>query len=60
MRAWGGIASLELALAAVWTGATGRGFRPADIARWMSEAPASLAGLAGRKGRIARAAMPIS
>ena len=53
VRAWGGIASLELALAAVWTGASARGCTPADIARWMSEAPASLAGWTGRKGRIA-------
>jgi allantoinase len=53
VRAWGGVASLELALAAVWTGARPRGSTPSDLARWMSEAPASLAGLAGRKGRIA-------
>ena len=53
VRAWGGVASLELGLAAVWTGAATRGFTTSDIARWMSEAPASLAGLAHRKGRIA-------
>ncbi len=53
VRAWGGVASLELALAAVWTGARSRGFTTVDIARWMSEAPASLAGLTDRKGRIA-------
>jgi allantoinase len=57
MRAWGGIASLELSLAAVWTGADTR-VRPRvrdyqAIARWMSESPAVLAGLADRKGRIA-------
>jgi allantoinase len=52
-RAWGGIASLELGLAAVWTGARSRGFVVADLARWMSEAPAALAGLSARKGRIA-------
>jgi allantoinase len=54
LRAWGGVASLELALAAVWTGARSRGFTTSDMARWMSEAPASLAGLALRKGRIAQ------
>jgi allantoinase len=54
VRAWGGIASIELGLAAVWTEARLRGFRVTDIARWMSEAPAALAGLAERKGRIAR------
>jgi allantoinase len=53
VRAWGGIASIELGLAAVWTEARVRGFGVADIARWMSEAPAALAGLSGRKGRIA-------
>lgn len=53
MSAWGGIASLQLALSVVWSGARGRGFGPADLARWMSAAPARLAGLAGRKGAIA-------
>jgi allantoinase len=51
-RAWGGIASLELSLAAVWTGARARGAGAGDLARWLSAAPAALAGLAGRKGRI--------
>ena len=51
--AWGGIASIELELAAVWSEARARGHRVADIPRWMSEAPAALAGLSGRKGRIA-------
>jgi allantoinase len=53
VRAWGGIASIELGLAAVWTGARARGFGVADLARWLSEAPAALAGLSGRKGRLA-------
>ena len=52
MAAWGGIASLEIALSAVWTGARERGRTLADVARWMSLHPALLAGLA-RKGRIA-------
>ena len=51
--AWGGIASLELSLAALWTAARPRGFTPADLARWMSAAPARLAGLEGVKGAIA-------
>jgi allantoinase len=51
--AWGGIASLQLGLPAVWTGASARGFGLADVARWMCEAPAALAGLSSRKGRIA-------
>jgi allantoinase len=50
--AWGGIASLQLSLPAVWTVARRRGRTLADIARWMSSFPASLAGLPG-KGRIA-------
>jgi allantoinase len=71
MRAWGGIASLEVSLAAVWTKvapgfltaeASAKAVTPADagkacatsdLAKWMSEFPAALAGLAGRKGRIA-------
>jgi allantoinase len=49
---WGGIASLQIALPAVWTGARERGFTVADLARWMCAAPARLAGLDGRKGAI--------
>ncbi len=52
-RAWGGISSLELSLAAVWTNAAQRGFTIPDLARWMSGAPAALAGLSDRKGAIA-------
>jgi len=51
--AWGGIASLSLALPLMYTAAIGRGFSLQDIARWMAEAPAKLAGCDGRKGRIA-------
>jgi allantoinase len=50
--AWGGIASLQLSLSAVWTVARRRGRTLADVARWMSSFPASLAGLPG-KGQIA-------
>jgi allantoinase len=50
--AWGGIASLQLGLAAVWTVARRRGRTLADVARWMATAPAALAGLPG-KGAIA-------
>jgi len=50
-EAWGGIASLQLSLAAVWTIARRRGRSLDDIARWMSAAPAALAGLPG-KGAI--------
>ena len=51
MRAWGGIASLELSLAAVWSSWTSRSL--GTLAGWMSEAPARLAGLLDRKGRVA-------
>ncbi len=51
--AWGGIASLQLSLPAVWTGARQRGFTVSDLAEWMCAAPARLAGLERRKGAIA-------
>jgi allantoinase len=51
-QAWGGISSLQLGLPAVWTEARRRGHRLADVVRWMSAAPAALAGIAG-KGAIA-------
>jgi allantoinase len=50
--AWGGIASLSVALPIVWTDAHRRGFGLADIARWMSSAPAALAGLGPRAGSL--------
>ncbi|HET6988692.1 MAG TPA: allantoinase AllB [Kribbella sp.] len=49
--AWGGIASLQLGLPAVWTEARRRGFTLTDVARWMSAAPAAQVGLQ-TKGRI--------
>ena len=51
--AWGGIASLSIALPLMYTEASKRGFSLTDIARWMSEAPANLAGCHSRKGRLA-------
>ena len=56
LRAWGGIASLQLGLAATWAGALERGVPIEVLARWMSAAPAALAGLSGTKGAIARGA----
>ncbi len=50
--AWGGIASLSLALAVVHTDACKRGYTLDDIARWLSEAPAKLAGLEDRAGAL--------
>ena len=51
--AWGGIASLELALAAVWTSARPRGYPVGRLAEWLCRGPARLAGLSQRKGSIA-------
>jgi allantoinase len=51
--AWGGIASLSVALPVVWTEAHRRGFGLEDIARWMAQKPAQLAGCDGSKGRLA-------
>jgi allantoinase len=50
--AWGGIASLQLGLPAMWTEARRRHHSLADVVRWMAEGPARLVGLEG-KGRIA-------
>lgn len=50
---WGGIASLQVELPAVWTGARARGVKPERVTEWMCEATAKLAGLDNRKGRIA-------
>ncbi|WP_434598858.1 allantoinase AllB [Streptomyces sp. A5-4] len=49
--AWGGISSLQLGLPAIWTEARKRGRTVEDVVRWMSTAPAALAGLA-QKGAI--------
>jgi allantoinase len=51
--AWGGIASLSVALPIMWSEASRRGFALPDLARWMAAEPARLAGLGTRKGRIA-------
>ena len=58
--AWGGIASLGLALPAMWTALAGHG-RDVDesaarIAQWMSAGPARLAGLSGKKGTLSAGA----
>ncbi len=51
--AWGGIASLSVALPLMWTEASKRGFTLLDLAHWMATGPARLAGCDTRKGRIA-------
>jgi allantoinase len=54
--AWGGIASLGLALPAVWTALADRGLDIAAsatrIGKWMAGEPARLAGMNGRKGAL--------
>jgi allantoinase len=51
LRAWGGIASLQLGLSVVWNEARRRGFAIEDVVRWMSGGPAGLARLP-QKGAI--------
>jgi len=46
--AWGGIASLELALAVTWSGALARGFSLGTLPRWLCAGPARLCGLTDR------------
>jgi allantoinase len=53
LDAWGGIASLQLSLPAVWTQANPRGFSLTHLAKWLCEGPAHLAGLNHQKGAIA-------
>jgi allantoinase len=53
VAAWGGIASLELSLPVVWTGASSRNVPLFRVAEWLCSAPAALAGLHTRKGVIA-------
>jgi len=50
--AWGGVASLSIALPVMWTECQRRGFGLEDVARWMSSAPAALAGMSGRAGAL--------
>lgn len=52
-KAWGGIASLGLALPVMWTSMRERGLGIERIGNWMAAAPARLAGLESRKGSIA-------
>ncbi|AMJ64725.1 allantoinase AllB [Hymenobacter sp. PAMC 26628] len=52
--AWGGIASLQLALPVLWTAAKTRGATLPDLARWLSANPARLIGQAHRKGQIVK------
>jgi len=53
MKAWGGISSLQLRLAVMWTEAIARGFTINQLAEWLCAAPARLVSLEERKGTIA-------
>ena len=49
----GAVFQAFLLLCVIWTEASSRGFSLLDIAHWMAEGPARLAGCHPRKGRIA-------
>jgi allantoinase len=51
--AWGGIASLSIAPSVIWTECRARGFTLDHLARWMSSAPAALAGISDQTGALA-------
>lgn len=53
MSAWGGIASLQLGLASVWSEAQRRGHTLETVSRWMSAGPLDFLGLGGERGAIA-------
>jgi len=50
--AWGGIAGLSVALPVIYTECSRRGFGLDEIARWMSSAPAALAGIGSQAGAL--------
>jgi allantoinase len=51
-KAWGGIASLGLALPVMWTAIKRRGMGLERVGEWMAQEPARLADLEGQKGAI--------
>jgi len=53
MKAWGGIASLQLRLPIVWTEARRRGFSLLDVTRWLCANPARQVSFSPQKGSIA-------
>lgn len=52
-RAWGGIASIQFALPALWTAAKKHGCSLHELQQWLCSGPAALAGFSGKKGAIA-------
>lgn len=53
MKAWGGIASLQLRLPVVWTETRRRGFSLLDLTRWLCTNPARQVSLSPQKGVLA-------
>lgn len=53
MKAWGGIASLQLRLPVVWTEARRRGHSLSDLVKWLCANPARQVSLQTQKGSIA-------
>lgn len=52
MTAWGGIASIQFALPALWTAARKRNCNETDIAKWLCGNPVKIMGQEKRKGKI--------
>lgn len=52
-EAWGGVASVQLLLSALWTGASARGHQITELAQWACYAPADFCGIGQHKGRLA-------
>jgi allantoinase len=53
MKAWGGIASLQLRLPVIWTEARRRGFSLLEMVRWLCANPAKQVSFDSHKGSIA-------
>lgn len=54
MKAWGGIASIQFSLPALWKAASERGFSIEQVHRWLSVNPSALLSRENTVGRIAR------
>ena len=52
MQAWGGISSIQFSLPALWTAARQHDCDLTDIAKWLCENPARLAGKENTRGKI--------
>ncbi len=52
INAWGGIASVQFALPALWTAAQQRNMAVEKLAGWLCTGPATLAGVGANRGRI--------